>query len=148
MIENALKRPSPLAILRRGLSATDTQAEQDAKRGAIEPPAEMWMDFSRLTMAFENGQIRTLFAIPGYSALFPTQLIANTSSNLFKAAGIRRTRLKNLVPLPKVLSPAFPASKHPGIKSRISNQNRNHLPVHLWSQFQFYKTMITIPRGT
>ncbi|KAF9351478.1 hypothetical protein BGX34_000529 [Mortierella sp. NVP85] len=126
-----------------------TQAEQDAKRGAIEPPAEMWRDFSRLTMAFENGQTRTPYSpfqrtrsrSTGQGALVPSQMIANTSSSLFKTAGTRRPQLENLTPLPKVLPPAVPASKLPGIKRR--NQNLNHLPVHSWLQFQFYKTMTT-----
>lgn len=130
-----------------------TQAGQDAAKKTIEPPAELWRDFSRLTMAFETGQTRTPYSpfqrtrsrSTGQGALVPTtstSLLANTSGNLFKAAAVpRRPQLENLTPLPKVLPPVVPPTKLPGMKRR--SQNISHFPVHSWLQFQFYKTMTT-----
>ncbi|KAF9956609.1 hypothetical protein BGZ65_002564 [Modicella reniformis] len=105
---------------------------QDAsttKKSTIEQPAELWRDFSRLTMAFETGQ-GTLASAP---------LLGNTNGNLFKPTVARRPQLENLSSMPKILPAVVSANKLAGIKRR--SQNLSHLPVHSWLQFQFNKTM-------
>lgn len=126
-----------------------TQAGDTAKRPTVEPPAELWRDFSRLTMAFETGQTRTPYSpfqrtrsrSTGQGALVSTALVANTSGNVFKAGVPRRPQLENLTSLPKVLPPVVSSKELAGIKGR--NQNLSQFPVHSWLQFQFHKTMTT-----
>ncbi|KAF9949257.1 hypothetical protein BGZ72_008941 [Mortierella alpina] len=133
-----------------------------AKKSPVEPPAEFWRDFSRLTSAFETGQARTPFTPfqrsrsrstgPGSSAGFSSPSGSNnsigggtsSSSSIFKAAIARRPQVENMSPMPKILPPAVAAHKVPAVKRR----SQAHLPVHSWLQFQFSKTMATPgPRG-
>ncbi|KAF9981882.1 hypothetical protein BGZ75_006771 [Mortierella antarctica] len=136
-----------------------------AKKSTVEPPAEFWRDFSRLTSAFETGQARTPFTPfqrsrsrstgPGSSAGFSSPSgssvssgsgsgSTNSSSSIFKAAIARRPQVENMSPMPKILPPAVAAHKVPAVKRR----SQAHLPVHSWLQFQFSKTMATPgPRG-
>ncbi|KAG0316946.1 hypothetical protein BGZ99_006604 [Dissophora globulifera] len=137
------------------------------RKSTIEPPAEFWRDFSRLTMAFETGQTRTPFSpfqrtrsrsigpmpAPGIAHASGSGSSSSSSSggggssmsnssSVFKPAVTRRLpHVENLSPMPKILPPAVAASKLPGIKRR--SQNMSHLPVHSWLQFQFNKTMTT-----
>ncbi|KAF9088447.1 hypothetical protein BGX23_007352 [Mortierella sp. AD031] len=132
----------------------------------VEPPAEVWRDFSRLTRAFESGQTRTPFSMfqrtrtrsasqgQGYAPGMPGAGFqsgannsnsnnnngANSSGSIFKQA-MRRPQVDGLSPMPKILPPAVAATKMPNIKRR--SQNLSHLPVHSWLQFQFNKTMTT-----
>ncbi|CAO3569310.1 unnamed protein product [Mortierella alpina] len=139
-----------------------------SKKNTVEPPAEFWRDFSRLTSAFETGQARTPFTPfqrsrsrstgPGSSAGFSSPSgsgigigcgsgsgsTSSSSSNIFKAGIVRRPQVENMSPLPKILPPAVAAHKVPAVKRR----SQAHLPVHSWLQFQFSKTMATPgPRG-
>ncbi|KAF9431867.1 SAM domain and HD [Entomortierella beljakovae] len=52
--------PKPPEILERVDSASDDSKQE--RRSTVEPPAELWRDFSRLTTAFETGQTRTTFS--------------------------------------------------------------------------------------
>ncbi|KAF9957640.1 hypothetical protein BGZ70_009441 [Mortierella alpina] len=125
-------------------------------KSTVEPPAEFWRDFSRLTSAFETGQARTPFTPFQRSQL--RRLLqslrqrhrgsgstsSSSSSNIFKAGIVRRPQVENMSPLPKILPPAVAANKVPAVKRR----RQAHLPVHSWLQFQFSKTMATPgPRG-
>ncbi|KAF8923869.1 hypothetical protein BGZ58_002433 [Dissophora ornata] len=148
----------------------ESQRPDSAKKAMVEPPAELWRDFSRLTTAFESGQVRTPFSpfqrtrsrSTGQGALVSTTglgsssnscIISSSSSSssnsgagvnsnsLFKSAMTRRPQVENLSSMPKILPPAVPTTKLPAMKRR--NQNLSHLPVHSWLQFQFNKTMTT-----
>ncbi|KAF9576329.1 hypothetical protein EC968_009303 [Mortierella alpina] len=138
-----------------------------AKKSTVEPPAEFWRDFSRLTSAFETGQARTPFTPfqrsrsrstgPGSSSGFTSPsgssvnsgcgsggVTTNSNSSLFKTPITRRPQVENMSPMPKILPPAVAAHKVPAVKRR----SQAHLPVHSWLQFQFSKTMATPgPRG-
>ncbi|KAI1313075.1 hypothetical protein EDD11_002712 [Mortierella claussenii] len=136
------------------------------KKPAIEPPAELWRDFSRLTTALETGQTRTAFSpfqrtrsrstgqgalmmatglglhsSHGNSSSSKSSTSTSHGSTLFKANLTRRPQVENLSSMPKILPAAVPPTKMPVVKRR--SQNLSHLPVHSWLQFQFNKTMTT-----
>ncbi|KAF9209290.1 hypothetical protein BGZ49_005354 [Haplosporangium sp. Z 27] len=142
--------PKPPEILSR-----DQQAIEDSeneKKIPIEPPAELWRDFSRLTTAMEAGQARTPFSpfqrtrsrSAGNGNLLSTSGLgvnSNSSGTAFKSTMVRRPQVENMSPLPKLLPPVVATNKLPSVKRR--NQNLPHLPVHSWLQFQFNKTKTT-----
>ncbi|KAG0206328.1 hypothetical protein BGX28_002229 [Mortierella sp. GBA30] len=133
---------------------------ESATRSVVEPPAELWRDFSRLTTAFETGQSRTPFSPfqrtrsrstgQGSPMAFSSSSGSgsnngsSSTNNIFKTAITRRPQVDNMSPMPKILPPPVATNKVPGIKRR----SQAHLPVHSWLQFQFSKTMTTPgPRG-
>ncbi|KAF9333853.1 hypothetical protein BG006_003057 [Podila minutissima] len=113
-------------------------------------PADVWRDFSRLTLAFESGQPRTPFSPFHLSGARSKSGSASSTGSLTGIAGvgpsfkttstIRRPQLENMTPMPRVLpvSSSAPTGKFPGIKRR-----GQYLPVHSWLQLQFNKTMTT-----
>lgn len=146
--------------------SSNSSSDSSSSRN-VEPPAEFWRDFSRLTRAFETGQTRTPFspfqrtrtrsASHGYGSPTPNFQqgsttssststtsgagVSNSGHSLFKQAMVRRPQVEALSPMPKILPPTVSASKMANPKRR--SQNLAHLPVHSWLQFQFNKTMTT-----
>ncbi|KAF9116377.1 hypothetical protein BGX27_003060 [Mortierella sp. AM989] len=150
--------PNPPEILERAQQTPDDSDKE--KKPTVEPPAELWRDFSRLTTAFETGQARTPFSpfqrtrsrSTGQGALMSTSGISSSSSghnnnnsihggSMFKTSMTRRPQVENLAPMPKILPPVVATNKLPVVKRR--SQNLSHLPVHSWLQFQFNKTVTT-----
>ncbi|KAG0030232.1 hypothetical protein BGZ81_002940 [Podila clonocystis] len=114
-------------------------------------PADVWRDFSRLTLAFESGQPRTPFSPFHRSGARSKSGSTSSTGSLtginavvgpsFKTTStIRRPQVENMTPMPRVLPVASnaPTGKFPGIKRR-----GQYLPVHSWLQLQFNKTMTT-----
>ncbi|KAF9350194.1 hypothetical protein BGX26_011590, partial [Mortierella sp. AD094] len=151
--------PKPPEILERDQQTPDDSAKE--KKTTIEPPAELWRDFSRLTTAFETGQARTPFSpfqrtrsrSTGQGALLSTSGLGVNSSgsgsssngihggSMFKTTMVRRPQVENLSPMPKILPPVVATNKLPVVRRR--SQNLSHFPMHSWLQFQFNKTMTT-----
>ncbi|KAG0005609.1 hypothetical protein BGZ79_003520 [Entomortierella chlamydospora] len=149
-----LMPPKPPEILERDEQRTDDSTME--MKATIEPPAELWRDFSRLTTAFETGQARTPFSpfqrtrsrSTGQGALSTSGLGSSSGSNgvhngsMFKATMARRPQVENLSPMPKILPPVIATNALPGVRRR--SQNLSHFPMHSWLQVQFNKTM-TVP---
>ncbi|KAI9234770.1 MAG: hypothetical protein BYD32DRAFT_422735 [Podila humilis] len=126
---------------------TRTSESPSGKR-STEPLAEVWRDFSRLTLAFESGQPRTPFTPFHRSGPRSKESTSGSLTGINAVVGpsfkttsaIRRPQVENMTPMPRVLPVASsaPTSQLPGIKRR-----GKYLPVHSWLQFKFNRTMTT-----
>ncbi|GJJ73222.1 hypothetical protein EMPS_05580 [Entomortierella parvispora] len=156
-----------------GNANADATTATAKRRTTIEPPAELWRDFSRLTVALEKGQTRTPFSpfqrartrnsssqtqgiLSAWTqATNSTSAAGATSSTSpaqgqtvgFKSTAVpRRPQVEGMTAMPKILpaSAAASVNRIPDLKRR--SKNLAHFPVHSWLQFQFSKTM-TNPGG-
>lgn len=130
----------------------DARASESPSGKRSTEPADVWRDFSRLTLAFESGQPRTPFSPFHRSGARSKSGSTSSTGSLtginavagpsFKTTStIRRPQVDNMTPMPRVLPPvasSAPMGKFPGIKRR-----GQYLPVHSWLQLQFNKTMTT-----
>ncbi|KAF9403024.1 hypothetical protein BGZ94_004740 [Podila epigama] len=149
------KSPEVLPETTTEQSREKSSTESSRKgKAAMDPRAEVWRDYSRLTQAFESGKTRTPFTPFRRAAGLRSKSAASNgngeaSSSLTginTAAGsttaIRRPQIENLTPLPRVLPPP---SSTPAVASKLPGARRRsqYLPVHSWLQFQFNKTRTT-----
>ncbi|KAG0343830.1 hypothetical protein BG004_004965 [Podila humilis] len=99
-------------------STSSSGNSSGGKRTPIEPPAEVWRDFSRLTLAFESGQPRTPFTpfhrgirSKSSSVSSPTSSSGGIGGGINVVVGpsfkttttIRRPQIENLSPMPRVM---------------------------------------------
>ncbi|KAG0051612.1 hypothetical protein BGZ83_003532 [Gryganskiella cystojenkinii] len=136
--------------------------ENPSRKRTVEPPAELWRDFSRLTVALEKGQTRTPFSPfqrarsrngPGILSSLTQATSGSVQSSSsspsspsnqgnvvgFKSTVPRRPQVEGLTAMPKILPASAAVNRIPDLKRR--SKNLSHLPVHSWLQFQFSKTM-------